>query len=231
MAGHELRVTRRCLIEDLNQAPAAPFDELAQRHGIIKAFRRERRAVTAGPDTIGPAGGERPLTVLRHTHHWRGATWFDPRNGVVWLCACSGRHRSGDADDAFLYIEALRDKGEIWPTDDDHEALAADRGQQFAAFVITDAPALLAAARATPETEQVAIIGIEPVTVIVRVIETLEETYVTISGLRLTLPVLQLLLVSLYPDRGFEDWRPEKHLPNRDLDHARAELCFSIVHE
>jgi hypothetical protein len=168
--------------------------------------------------------------VLRHTHHWRGATWFEPDSAVVWLCACSGRHRSGEPDDAFRYIEALRDTDRIWPTDDDHEALEADRGQQFATFVVTDAPALLAAARAAPETEQVAIIGLEPVTVVVRVVETMEETFVAISSLRLTLSFLQLLLVSLYPDRRFEEWRHENRLPARELDRVRAELCFSIVH-
>lgn len=66
--------------------------------------------------------------------------------------------------------------------------------------------------------------------VVVRIVETLEETYVAVSGLRLTLPVLQLLLVSLYPDRRFEEWRTEQSLPTRELDLARAELCLSIVH-
>ncbi len=230
VAGHELRVTTRCLVEDLNESPDTSFAGLVQRHGMVRAFRRERRAATAGPDTIGPAGGERPLTVLRHTHHWRGATWFEPEERVVWLCACSGRHRSGEPDDAFRYIESLRDGDRVWPADDDYEALAADRGEQFAAFVVADAPALLAAARAAPEIEQVATIGLEPVAVVVRVIETLEETFVAISSLRLTLPVLQLLLVSLYPNRRFDEWRPENRLPSRELDRPRAELCFSIVH-
>jgi hypothetical protein len=230
VAGHELRVTKRCLVEDLNESPAEPFGELVERHGMVRAFRRERRAATAGPDTIGPAGGDRPLSVLRHTHDWRGATWFEPDQAVVWLCECSGRHRSGEPDDAFRYIQALRDDDRIWPTDDDYEALEADRGQQFAAFVVTDAAALLATARAAPETEQVAIIGLQPVAVVVRVVETMEETFVAISGLRLSLSMLQLLLVSLYPDRGFEDWRSERRLPTRELDRVSAELCFSIVH-
>jgi hypothetical protein len=108
--------------------------------------------------------------------------------------------------------------------------LEADRGEQFAGFVLTDAPALLAIACENPDTEQVRIIGQEPVTIVVRVVETMEETFVAISGLRLTLPVLQLLLVSLYLHRGFEEWRPENRLPTRELDRVRAELCFSMVH-
>lgn len=229
VAGHELRITRRCVSNDLGDSAEASFDELANRHGIVKAFRRERRAATAGVDSIGSAGGDRPLTVLRHTHHWRGATWFDPELGVVWLCACR-RHRSGDPDDAFPYFLELRDAGQIWPDDDDREALEVDRADQFTAFVLTDAPALLAAARAAPEAEQVATIGREPVAIVVRIVETMEETFVAVSGLRLSLPGLQLLLVALYPERGFEEWRTEASLPTRPLDPTRAEICLSIVH-
>lgn len=229
-AGHELRVAGRCLTEDLNESFEASFEELEKRHGIVRAFRRERRASTVGADTLGPAGGSRPLTVLRHTHNWRGVTWLDEEVGVVWLCAC-GWHRSGQTDDAFQQFEALRDDGRIWPIDEDYEALAADRGEQFVAFVISDAPRLLATARAAPEIEHVLTIGREPVALVVRVIETLEETFVAVSGVNLTPPLFQLLLVSLYPDRRFEEWRPEPRLPTRELDHTRAEFCLSIVHE
>jgi hypothetical protein len=163
------------------------------------------------------------------THHWRGATWHDADEGVVWVCAC-GRHRSGEADDAFPYFEELRDRGLIWPTNEDYEALLADRGERFAAFVVADAPALLERARAEPEIEQTAMIGLEPVAVVVRVVETLEETFVAVSGMNLQLPTLQLLLVALYPERPFTDWRQESRLPTRELDHTRAEFCLSIVH-
>ena len=146
--GHELRITRRCLTDDVNDSCDALFDELVARHGIIRAFKRERRSATSGTDTLGPSGGERPLTVLRHTNNWRGVTWFEEKAAVVWLCACA-RHRSGQPNDAFPRFESLREAGYIWPTDDDYEALAADRGEQFAAFVVTDAPRLLASARAT----------------------------------------------------------------------------------
>jgi hypothetical protein len=227
--GHELRITGRCLREDLVDASDASFDELAKRHGIIKAFRRERRNATAGVDTLGPGGGVRTLTVLRHTNDWRGVTWFDQEKGVVWLCAC-GWHRSGQPGDAFPHFTTLRQNSGIWPSDDDYEALEADRGEQFAAFVVTEAPRFLAAARAAPETEIVMVIGREPVAIVVRVVETLEETFVAFSGLRLAPPLFVLLFVALYPDRGFKDWRTEPRLPTRELDRPRAELCFSILH-
>ena len=129
-AGHELRVTDRCLREDLSRSREATFEELAGRHGIVRAFSRERSGATAGVDTLGPRGGRRPLTVLRHTNDWRGVTWFDKETGVVWLCACAW-HRSGQPDDAFPIFETLRDKDRIWPTEEDYEALLADRGGAF----------------------------------------------------------------------------------------------------
>lgn len=229
VGGHELRITARCLREDLQDSPDAAFTELQRRHGIVRAFRRSRSGATAGPDSLGPGGGTRPLTVVRHTHHWRGVTWFEDAEGVVWLCAC-GRHRSGEPADAFNVFEQLRRDGRIWPTDEDYQALAADRGEQFAALVVDDGPQLLAMARANPGTEQVLAIGREPVSIVVHVVETLEETFVAVSGLTIGLSQLQLLLVSLYPDRRFEDWRQEDRLPTRALDFARAEFCLSIVH-
>lgn len=196
---------------------------------MVRAFRRERRAATAGADPLRPTGGDRPLTVLRHSHDWRGATWFEPGQAVVWLCACSGHHRSGQSDDAFRYIGALREDDRIWPTDDDYEALEEDRGQQFAAFVVTDAPELLAAARAGPDREHSTVIGLEPVSIVVNIVETLEETFVAISG-QIDPALWQLLLVVLYPDSPFDAWRFERRLPTRELDRVRGEICFSLVH-
>jgi hypothetical protein len=109
-------------------------------------------------------------------------------------------------------------------------ALASDRGAQFAAFVLDDAPRLLTMARSAPGTEQVLIIGREPVSAVVHVVETLEQTFVAVSMISLTPSQFQLLLVTLYPDRKFEEWEFEQRLPTRDLDLTRAEMCFSIVH-
>lgn len=228
-AGHELRITHRCVREDLGESPDAPFEELQGRYGIVRAFRRERRAATSGADSLGAAGGPRPLTVLRHTHHLRGVTWFDEREEVVWLCAC-GRHRSGDADDAFPFFERLRAGGHIWPNARDYEALAYDRSEQFAALVLDEAPRLLTLAQSHPGTEHVMVIGREPVAIVVRVVETLRETFVAVSGLHLGPNQFQILLVALYPDRGYREWRFEQRLPTRELDRTRAEICLSIVH-
>jgi hypothetical protein len=89
---------------------------------------------------------------------------------------------------------------------------------------------LLAAARAEPDTEQVLQIGLEPVAIVVHVVETLEETFVAVSGVTLTLPMLQLLLATLYSDSKWEEWQQAQRLPTRELDQKRSEFCLSIVH-
>jgi hypothetical protein len=229
-AGHELRVTARCLTNDLSDSALAPFEELVNRHGIVKAFKRERNEATVGTDYLGTSSRtDRLLTVLRHQHHWRAVTWFDEETSVVWLCACR-RHRSGETDDAFPHFEALRDADIIWPSEADYEALAADRGEQFAVLAVTEGPALLDRARNEPNKEHRIEIGLERVGIVVVIVETLEETYIAVSGLNLTFPLLLLLMGALF-DRPFDDWRPESRLPNRDLDYAAAELCFSIISE
>lgn len=142
--------------------------------------------------------------MLRHSNDWRGVTWHDPDATVVWLCA-SGWHRSGQPDDAFQLFAQLKDAGRIWSTAEDYEALAADRTEQFAAFVIDDAPRLLAMARAEPEVEHVLAIGQEPVALVVHVVETLEETFVAVSVQNISMEMCQILQVALYPERSFKD--------------------------
>lgn len=226
--GHELRITLRCRSEDLGDAGDLPFEELTTRHSMVKAFVRERALETAGTDTLGLGATDRPLTVLRHTHHWRGVTWFDASTGVVWLCACA-THRSGQSDDAFPYFEDLRRSGRIWPTDDDQFALERDRRSQFSALVTREAPALLASARSAPNHEYVARIGDVKMGILVRSVDTIEETFLALPMGKMLPDEFQLLLVALYPDRPFEDWSCEDRLPTRNLDQTKAEMCFSIV--
>lgn len=228
-AGHELRVTARCLHADLGADSTATFESLL-RHEIVKAFRRRRHDAVYGTSTVGPACGSDTLWVLRYGHHHRGATWFDGDQNIVWLCAYA-RHRSGDPNDAFPYFEELRAAELVRPTAADYEALFTDRAERFSAVVEAEAQALLAAARLEPGTEQRRVIGTtRPVGVVVHIVETLEETYVAVLGDTTGPTELQLLLVALFPDRPFDHWRQERRLPTRDLDFRRAEFCLSIVH-
>lgn len=205
------------------------FDELVNRHSMVKAFQRERRLVTSGVDIFRPSNPQRPLTLLRHGNDWRGLTWFDKSEKVVWLCACSW-HRSGEPGDAFRIFDSLHHSEQVWPTDKDYEALTNDRGQQFAVFVLLDAPRVLAEARADPEIEKQILVGLQPVSIVVQRVETLEETFVAVSGRKLMPQHFQLLLVSLFPESPLSDWQLVDHLPTRALDRTAAEFCMSIVH-
>jgi hypothetical protein len=223
-------VTKRCVEEDLGLPGESNFNRLA-RFEIVKALRRERSQSVVGSDTVGPAAGEDTIWVLRHGNDHRGATWFDPVENVVWLCAYS-RHRSGTPNDAFQRFPGLIRDGTMRPVAEDYEALADDRAERYAAVVATEGPGLLAQARATLGAEVREVIGTtQPVGLVVHVVETLEQTFVAVFGDRTDLAALQLLLVSLYPDHPFNDWTTETCLPTRELDHSRGEFCLSIVHE
>jgi hypothetical protein len=106
-----------------------------------------------------------------------------------------------------------------------------DRAEQFAVVVGARAPELLAAARTQPGVELRGVIGHgNPVGVLVHIVETLEQTFVTVAGRRTGPAQFQVLLAVLYPDRGFHEWEWEPRLPTRELDLAAGEYCLSIVH-
>jgi hypothetical protein len=226
--GHELRVTRRALEEDLGEDPEDyEFDGLCTRYPIVHAFREKRTDSTAGSDTVGPKAGEWTITTLRHTNDHRGATWYDPKTGVVWLLAAA-HHRSGEPDDAFPYFIQLLDGERIYPVEKDLEELFSERKEQFAVRAKLAAPALLAEAQASPETEVTIEIGAEPVSCFVYVVETAEERYFAVSG-HVGVIGLEVLKALFAPEQESDAWRSEGSLPTRNLDYSRSEMCFSIV--
>jgi hypothetical protein len=100
----ELRVTERCLAEDLGVGADSSFADISGAE-IIRAFIKKRctraentRQVT--PLTCGP------VWVLASGNDHRAGTWFDEDQRVVWLLAY-GRHRSGQNDDFFPYCKGI----------------------------------------------------------------------------------------------------------------------------
>jgi hypothetical protein len=126
---YELRITRRCLAQDLHLDEGASF-ETALEKPIVEAFRSKRGQAPQGSKRVGPAKGAETLYHLGAGDDHRGATWFDEDERVVWLCAY-GFHRSGDSGDAFqLFPELIRD-GSIYPTEPDYETLFLAREARF----------------------------------------------------------------------------------------------------
>jgi len=227
-AGHELRITSRCLRADLKYEPPRDFDQLADAHEIVDAFRVKRDVYPDGGKTVGPANGDLTLYRLAKGDDHRGATWFDARVGVVWLCA-ERFHRSGTANDAFPYFHALIKSRQIWPTREDYEWLELDRAERLAERLPEAAQELLAHARANPNQEHRAVIGQGQVGVVVEIVETLEETYVAFSVASIGDPTRVIaLLAAFYPGRDFGEWQYRNRLPTRPL--VPGELCRSIFH-
>jgi hypothetical protein len=228
---YELRVTARCLRDDLGERHVERFEmQRAQRHEIVRAFCSKRSESPVGTGSVGPSAGARTLHPLRHGHDHRGATWFDRDERVVWLCAC-GNHRSGEADDAFQHFAALIQDGLIYPEAEDYERLNDDRAERFAVLAPTELSELRAAAEARAGEEVRAVIGgAEELGIVVIVVETLDELFVICSQAALADPTrVTIILVALCPDRALDDWDFVKEVPTRAL--RTDEIGFSIVRE
>jgi hypothetical protein len=227
-AGPELRITRRCLEEDLGEDPEdCEFEAMCAKHEIVRALRNRRSSSVAGGDTVGPAAGPESIYTLRYGNDHRGGTWYDAENKVVWLLAAA-HHRSGEPDDAFQRFGELREEGRIYPVADDLEDLAADRAVGFLERAKLAVPGLIAEAQASPGTEVSAVIGNEPLGCVIHLVETAEERFFAVSGYVGPTAILTLKVL-FSSDSDYEDWRDEPRLPTRPLDHVRAELCFAVM--
>jgi hypothetical protein len=226
---YELRVTLRCLSEDLGIDTAPAFEQLMD-YEIIKALVGDRASDPASGKTVGPEAGKKTLYRLGYGNDHRGATWWDEAQGVVWLCAYHGKHRSGSAEDSFPYFEGLIRDGRMMPTADDYARLFEERDEEFNDFVFSDAQALLSEARENQGVEVQGIVGGQiGAGVVVEVVETAEEVFVAFRWRDITdQSFLIKLLAAFAPDSTWEQWR-QAQLPTRQLNEAGGETCFSYV--
>ncbi|MFL5886707.1 MAG: hypothetical protein ACJ77M_16680 [Thermoleophilaceae bacterium] len=215
--GYELRVTQRCLEEDLATTTDSPFDDLAT-HEIITAFVKRRRDNPSNTRTVAPLSSGKTVYRLAYGDRHRGATWHDEDHGVVWLLAYA-QHEFKARGDAFPYFKEL-DAGErLLPTAEDYEALFRDRDGRFVAVVSAEAEELLQTARAQPGEEQRGLIGGQlGVGVSVEVVETLEEVYLAVKFAGLTPDNLPILLAAFFPNCTADEIEGATRLPSRNLD-------------
>src|SRR4051794_4167251 len=101
----ELRVTRRCLTEDLGRATDTTLEAI-QDVEIVKAFIKKRSDRTDDRSQITPLTCGEDVWVLARGNDHRAATWYDEHEQVVWLLAY-GLHRSGETDDFFPYCKGI----------------------------------------------------------------------------------------------------------------------------
>lgn len=225
---YELRVTRRCLVDDLGLREEAAFED-ALGHPIVDAFMSQRAQDPLGTKTVGPEAGKRTFYRLARGHDHRGATWYDERHRVVWLCAYA-RHRSGEPDDAFPYFRDLMAENRMFPGVADYELLFSDQGDRFAELAVGDAQEALARAIQQPGSEVEVVLGLTiPVSVVVRLVDDLREVYVAFSLHGLTQEQLLVMLAAFRADAEFGDWELVETLPHRALRDADAEIGYRLL--
>ncbi len=222
----ELRITERCLVNDLNLEAGVGFDE-SLRHPIVDAFAKKRLNSTGEGKTVGPEAGPETLHHLGSGDRHRGATWWDAKNKVVWLCGY-GWHESGADDDAFQLFKQLIEEGRIKPTPADIEALLDDRAERLANLLPDAAADLLEEARADPDNEKTMTVGGLRLSIVVRYVETLEEIFLAVRGG--TRREINALRLSLFQEAELGEWFLEERLPTRELDQEEYEVCYSIWH-
>ena len=156
MRARHLRVTLRCLEDDLGLSPAlfATRDarEYSSRHPAVGKFVDLRESAPNTGETIQslvPFGAYRSL----HTGRGRGATYWDEEFETCWLVAYHEYHATGDRKDVYEYFKRLDAGDRLAPTADDFENLLSETPSTLIDALRELAPQLLGEARTFPGDE------------------------------------------------------------------------------
>lgn len=222
--GWELRMTRRCLSEDLNAAPDAAFDDVGGLQ-IVRAFVRERSRHTDGARRVTPLTCGCPVWVLAHQHDHRGATWYDEPEEVVWLLAY-GRHRSGQDDDFFPYCKELDAQDLLLPNLQDRVELLRERDFRFVHAVRIEAPVILQQARAQEGEHRHLLGGDLDAGISVEVDEELEAEAITIAfGFdAIDWDWVTIMLAAFHPT----GWESIGRMPSRELEPGEVAMTVTV---
>jgi hypothetical protein len=111
------RPTIRCLTEDLGfEIPGLGVSMGDIEGAWLDELRRIAPASPLGQKRILAIA--QPMVYRLRVGSFRGATWVDERNGVVWLCAVHRREQDSD-DDAYAWFADLHASGRLLPSGDD----------------------------------------------------------------------------------------------------------------
>ncbi len=220
----ELRVTGRCLEEDLGRSPASTFESLLGIE-IVKEFTNARSDRTGDRKLISGLRTGVPVWILSRGHDHRGATVFDEEQHVVWLLAY-GRHRSNSPDDFYKYCPRLDAADRLLPTEDDYERLFDDRGERFVDGLMVEAPLYLKEARDRQVEISVLIGGEMGAKLAIEVAGEAEATSIAVSLETLAGDHVPLVLRAFHAEG---DWESASQMPSRPLE--VDEVAFVHVHE
>lgn len=211
----ELRVTRRCLVEDLGADGDATLEDVS-KHPIVRAFLRERKTKTEGTRTVSRLSSNHRIWVLTQAQRHRGGTWHEAQRSIVWLVA-GGHHESGSKDDFFPYCRRLSEEGRLIPSKEDYESLFKEQAERFAARVLIDAPLLRKEAREADEEVSAQIGGRFGVKVAIEVAENLEEIWVAFDLRTVEVHLYIPVILSALEAEG--EWEPADRMPSRPLEY------------
>ncbi|MGI8609759.1 MAG: hypothetical protein ACR2MY_11110 [Candidatus Dormibacteria bacterium] len=176
----EVRVTIRCLIEDLGTAVpplAEPISAVDQP--LMDEARRVAPTAPQGQKRILSIGHP-PVYRLRHSNQ-RAATWLDRDAGILWVLAIARREDDSD-EDAFAHFSRLHADGRLLPTDDDRARIEFEQGHRLFTRIRSDLVVVLARTREHREDEiRVDLAGFLSVRVYSALDGKLEELWMAVS--------------------------------------------------
>ena len=146
----ELAATERCITRDLglpSDTVALSPEGHASEHPLLAAFVEKRSSSPEGQETVENLQA-RIVAYSLHAGRWRGLTWHEREEGLVWLLA--GRyHRSGEADDSYPHFRNLT-RDALLPSEADYERVFDRQSTEFAQSALDEVGALREAAANDP---------------------------------------------------------------------------------
>lgn len=231
--GRDLRVTRRCAVEDLNAGPDATVLELGQKHALVAKFRKMRSQHPLGVEKLRDVPSRLNIYNL-HAGRQRGVTWYDEEYDVVWLLA-AGFHASGASDDAYVHFVDLARAERLLPTVEDYEVVIRDHDARNVPLVLAQLSSLSRLAMSHPYAAHSLMLA-NDVRVTLRAEVVRDRGKVVAAELFLAIAVtnlqpgwLALIRRGVLPIRESEIWEYASDFPDRNYD--PTELRFSCVYE
>lgn len=150
-----LRVTRRCLVDDLGLNPellARDARHYCAEHEALKTFVVKREGAPGTGEPIKDVGRTGSVLSL-HVGQGRAATIWDEEADVCWLLAWSPTHAIHERRDAYQLFMKLHGRGELMPTADDYEAIDLEAITYIADGLSAACDGMYEEARANPGSE------------------------------------------------------------------------------
>lgn len=224
--GWELRITQRCLVDDLKRPADSDFADL-MNIGIIQTFVRQRSDRIEGTRKVEPLQHGDEVWIFGKGHNERGATAFDEVNRIVWLVSYHPMHRSGTDDDYIPVAKQLDAEDRLMPTTEDYERYFAEHSEVLAKAIMVQAPLILRAARGFGGVYETVIGHSWGARIAVEVDVDLETVTVVFDLESTPYNQIPAILAAFFPD---SDWYDVHELKARKLD-SEKEIGFAHLHE